>query len=106
MAPLFLKIIESGDFYARIGPTICFVKRKFVVVSQTFVWQLFSQNLSDIRSDIYSKLPPPKDCRFAHSKNPHRRPMGGESYVKIPGTGISKDFYCRVWSLFGDNFFL
>ena len=50
--------------------------------------------------------PPPKDSHFAYSKNPHWRPLGGgEPYVKIPGTGISKFFYCRVWSFFGDNFF-
>ena len=52
------------------------------------------------------QTPPPKDSHFAHSKNPQWRPLGGEPYVKIPGTGISKFFYCRVWSLFGDNFFL
>ena len=53
-------------------------------------------------SDLQQTPHPPKDSHFAHSKNPY----WGEPYVKIPGTGISKLFYCRVWSLFGDNFFL
>ena len=37
---------------------------------------------------LYSKLPPSKDWRFAHSKNPHRRPLGGGSHTwksRVPG---------------------
>ena len=54
----------------------------------------------DLLLKMLQQSPPPEDCRFAHSKNPYRRPLGGGAYIKIPGTGISNDFYCRVWSLF------
>jgi hypothetical protein len=55
---------------------------------------------------IYRKLPSPRTATLLIRKTLTGVPLGGEPYVKIPGTWISKCFYCKVWSLFGDNFFL
>ena len=77
----------------------------FKVICITFYWfQRMLRETTFLTNTANS--PPPKDSHFPCSKNPHWRPYWGEPYVKIPGTGISKFFYCRVWSLCGDNFFL
>ena len=68
-----------------------FLEKNSNLVKKTLIW-------------CTANSPPPKECRFAHSKNTHRRPLGGP-YVKIPGTGISKIFLLQSLVTFWWQFF-